>query len=139
MEDLQLEIVSAEGQLFSGSTARVYARGSQGELGIAPGHTPLITRLAAGEIRYQTQAGDEETVYVSGGVLEVQPHVVTILADTAVRAADLDEAAALEARKRAEAALADRSGQYEMAQALADLAAAAAQLRAIENLRKKLR
>jgi F-type H+-transporting ATPase subunit epsilon len=114
----------------------VYAPAVMGEIGIAPRHAPLITTLKPGEVRVQTPSGEEQFFYVSGGGLEVQPHVVTVLADTAVRAKDLDEAAALQAKQRAEEALKDRTGQIEIAEAQAELARAAAQLKAIERLRK---
>ena len=134
---IHVDIVSAEGQIHSGSAEMVYAPGIMGELGIAPRHTPLVTRLKPGEVRIEEKAGKPQAHYfISGGMLEIQPHVVTILADTAVRAADLDEAAALEAKKRAEDAMKDKSADFEYAQAQAELAEAAAQLRAIENLRK---
>ncbi|MEJ2308346.1 MAG: F0F1 ATP synthase subunit epsilon [Gammaproteobacteria bacterium] len=134
---IHVDIVSAEGQIHSGSAEMVYAPGIMGELGIAPRHTPLVTRLKPGEVRIEEKAGNPQAHYfISGGMLEIQPHVVTILADTAVRATDLDEAAALEAKKRAEEAMRDRSADFEYAQAQAELAEAAAQLRAIENLRK---
>jgi len=106
-----------------------------GEVGIAPRHTPLLTRLKPGEVRVRTQQGEEVFFYVSGGMLEVQGHVVTVLSDTALRANDLDEAAALEAQRRAEQALADRGGELELAKAKAELIQAAAQLRAIQKLR----
>ena len=108
-----------------------------GEIGIAPQHAPLLTRLKPGEIRVQQDSGEEQFFYVSGGLLEVQGHLITVLSDTAVRAKDLDEAAALEAQRRAEQALADRSGDMELAKAKAELVQAAAQLRAIQKLRRK--
>jgi F-type H+-transporting ATPase subunit epsilon len=132
---IHVDIVSAEGELFSGNATMVFAPASQGELGIAPRHAPLLTLLKAGEVRVQTPDG-EHHFFVGGGALEVQPNKVTVLADTAVRAKDLDEAAALEAKQRAEEALKDRSGQIDQAQALAELARAAAQLKLIERLRK---
>ena len=134
---IHVDIVSAEGQIHSGLAEMIYAPGVMGELGIAPRHTPLVTRLKPGEVRIEEKAGEEQAHYfISGGMLEIQPHLVTILTDTAIRAADLDEAAALEAKKRAEEAMQDRSAEFEYAQAQAELAEAAAQLRAIENLRK---
>ena len=134
---IHVDIVSAEGQIHSGLAEMVYAPGVMGELGIAPRHTPLVTRLKPGEVRIEEKAGGEQAHYfISGGMLEIQPHLITILADTAVRATDLDEAAALEAKKRDEDAMKDRSADFEYAQAQAELAEAAAQLRAIENLRK---
>ncbi len=130
-----VDIVSAEEEIFSGTAEMVYAPAEMGEVGIAPRHTQMITRLKAGEVRLQT--GDEEkTFFVSGGILEVQPHVVTVLADTAVRAHDLDEAQALKAKEKAEQALKDKTSDIEYAKAQADLAEAAAQLRTIQKLRK---
>jgi len=107
-----------------------------GEVGIAPGHTPLLTRLKPGEVRLKLSSGEEEAFYVSGGILEVQPRVVTVLSDTAVRAHDIDEASALEARVRAEQMLSDKSGQIDYAKALTEYAEAAAQLQAIQRLRR---
>jgi F-type H+-transporting ATPase subunit epsilon len=134
---IHVDIVSAEGEIFSGMAEMVYAPAVMGEVGIAPRHTPLVTRLKPGEVRVDTGGGKEmQQFYVSGGVLEVQPHVVTVLADTAVRAADLDEAAAQEAKRRAEEAMSERGAEFEYAKAQAELAEAVAQLRAIERLRK---
>ena len=122
---IHVDIVSAEGQIHSGLAEMVYAPGVMGELGIAPRHTPLVTRLKPGEVRIEEKAGGEQAHYfISGGMLEIQPHLITILADTAVRATDLDEAAALEAKKRAEEAMKDRSADFEYAQAQAELAEA---------------
>jgi len=134
---IHVDIVSAEGEIFSGLAEMVYAPASMGEVGIAPRHTPLVTRLKPGEVRVD-QGSNKEMLhfYVSGGILEVQPHVVTVLADTAIRAADLDEVAAQEAKRRAEDAMADRSAEFEYARAQAELAEAVAQLRAIERIRK---
>ena len=137
MSTIQVEIVSAEKEIFSGVAKSVVASAEMGEVGIYPKHTPLITRLKPGEVKLETESGEELVFFVSGGILEVQPHVVTILADTAMRGADLDEAKALEAKRRAEEALADKQAEMDAAKALAELAAAAAQLRMIENLRKK--
>jgi len=114
----------------------VFAPAVMGEIGIAPRHAPLLTTLKPGEVRVQTPSGDEQFFYVSGGALEIQPHLITVLADTALRAKDIDEAAALEAKKRAEEALKDRGDQIEMAEAQAELARAVAQLKALEKLRK---
>lgn len=133
---IHVDIVSAEEEIFSGTAEMVFAPAEMGEVGIAPRHAPMITRLKPGEVRVQTSAADEQFFYVSGGMLEVQPHVVTVLADTAMRAKDLDEAAAIEAKKRAEEALADKKSDFDYARAQAELAEAAAQLRAIEKLRK---
>ena len=133
---IHVDIVSAEGEIFSGPAKMVFAPGSQGELGIAPRHAPLLTLLKAGEVRVQPLDGDEQAFYVGGGVLEVQPRKVTVLADTAARAKDLDEAAALAAKQRAEEALRDSSDKITQAEALAELARVAAQLKLIERLRK---
>jgi len=115
----------------------VFAPASEGEIGIAPRHAPLLTRLKAGEVRVQSDASGEQSFFIGGGALEIQPHLVTVLADTAVRAADLDEAAALQARQRAEEAARGKTDKIELAEAQAELARAVAQLRAIERLRKK--
>jgi len=133
---VQVDIVSAEGAIHSGIATMVYAPGEMGELGIAPRHAPLITRLRPGDVRVEDERGAMEHFYVSGGMLEVQPDVVTVLADTAVRAQNIDEAAALEAKRRAEDALAGKVAEFEYAKAQAELAEAIAQLRAIEKLRK---
>lgn len=130
-----VNIVSAEEEIFSGTAEMVFAPAVMGEVGIAPRHTPMLTPLKAGEVRLQT-GKEEQFFYVSGGMLEVQPHVVTVLADTALRAKDLDEASALEAKKHAEAALKDNAGKLDYAKAQAELAEAVAQLRTIEHLRK---
>ena len=118
------------------STKMVFAPASMGEVGIAPRHAPLLTLLKAGEVRVQTPDGDEQVFFVGGGALEVQPNKVTVLADTALRAKDIDEAAALAAKQRAEEALKDASSHITQAQALAELARAAAQLKVLERLRK---
>ena len=133
---LHVDIVSAEGAIHSGTAEMVYAPAEMGEVGIAPRHTQMITRLKPGDVRVDTGTGAMEHFYVSGGILEVQPHVVTILADTAIRARDLDEASALEAKRRAEDAIAGQTADFEYARAQAELAEAVAQLRAIEKLRK---
>jgi F-type H+-transporting ATPase subunit epsilon len=132
---IHVDIVSAEGEIFSGPAEMVFVPASQGELGIAPRHAPLLTLIKAGEVRVKTADG-EQSIFVGGGALEVQPKKITILADTAVRAKDLDEAAALAAKQRAEEALAGKVDKIEQAEALAELARAAAQLRLIERLRK---
>jgi F-type H+-transporting ATPase subunit epsilon len=134
---LHVDIVSAEAEIFSGTATMVFAPAEMGEVGIAPRHTPLLTRLKAGEVRVQTQEGEELSFFVSGGMLEIQPHVVTILSDTAIRADDLDEAQALEARERAEKMLADKSADIDYAKAQAELAQSMAQLAAIKKLREK--
>jgi len=133
---IHVDIVSAEGQIFSGEAKMVFAPASQGDVGIAPRHAPLLTLLKAGEVRVQTPDGQEQVFFVGGGALEVQPTKVTVLADTALRAKDIDEAAALAAKQRAEEALKDASGHITQAQALAELARAAAQLKVLERLRK---
>jgi len=132
---IHVDIVSAEEEIFSGLAEMVYAPAQMGEVGIAPRHTPLVTRLKAGEVRLDT-GSEELSFFVSGGILEVQPHLVTVLSDTAIRADDLDEAKALAAKKKAEEALADRSSDIDFARAQAELAEAAAQLQAISRLRK---
>jgi F-type H+-transporting ATPase subunit epsilon len=134
---IHVDIVSAEGQIFSGDASMVFAPGSQGELGIAPRHAPLLTTLKAGEVRVQIEGQPEQSFYVGGGSLEVQPNLVTVLADTAARAHDLDEAAALAAKQRAEDAMRNRTDEVDIAEAQAELLRAVAQLRAIERLRKK--
>ena len=136
MATIQVEIVSAEREIWSGEGAMVFAPGEMGELGIAPRHTPLITRLKPGDVRVQQENGEEQFFFISGGLLEVQPHIVTILSDTAIRAADLDQAAAEQSQKRAEEAMHDQSSAMEYAQAKAELANAVAQLRAIKKLRQ---
>jgi F-type H+-transporting ATPase subunit epsilon len=135
-ETIHVDIVSAEGQIYSGEASMVFVPGSQGELGIAPRHAPLLTTLKAGEVRVQSAGNEEQAFYVGGGALEVQPHLVTVLADTAVRARDLDEAAAAAAKQRAEDTIRDRSDKMDIAEAQAELARAVAQLRSIEKLRK---
>jgi len=132
-----LDIVSAETEIYSGPVTMVFAPAEMGEVGISPRHAPMVTRLKPGEVRVQTQEGEEQHIYVSGGILEIQPHVVTVLADTATRAADLDEASAIEAKARAEKAMKDKTDALDYAKAEIDLAQAAAQLRAIEALRKR--
>jgi F-type H+-transporting ATPase subunit epsilon len=138
-QTIRVDIVSAEAEIFSGDAAMVVATGELGELGITPRHAPLITRLKPGHVDVILAGGERQQFYVSGGVLEVQPQVVTVLADTASRAADLDEAAALHARKEAEDALANRTAEMDVAQAQAKLAEAMAQLQALERLRKTLK
>jgi len=133
---LQVDIVSAEQQIFSGQADMVIAPGEAGELGILPEHSPLLTRIKPGTVRIQSSGNPEEVIYVSGGMMEVQPDRVTVLADTSIRAHDLDEAKAMEAERLAKEALSNRTGKMEYAQALAELAQASAQLAAIRKLRK---
>jgi F-type H+-transporting ATPase subunit epsilon len=134
---LHVDIVSAEAEIFSGTATMVFAPAEMGEVGIAPRHTPLLTRLKPGEIRVQTQEGEELSFFVSGGMLEVQPHVVTVLSDTAIRASDLDEAQAQQAKERAEHLLADKSADIDYAKAQSELAQSMAQLAAIKKLRER--
>ncbi|MGB8339615.1 MAG: F0F1 ATP synthase subunit epsilon [Burkholderiales bacterium] len=135
---MHVDIVSAESSIFSGIAEFVVVPGEAGELGILPHHAPLLTRIKPGTVRIKVQdQAEEEWIYVSGGMMEVQPLVLTILADTAVRGHDLDEAKANEAKQKAEEAIKNRSGKMEIAQAQAELAQAVAQLAAIKNLRKK--
>ena len=136
---IRCDIVSAEEEIFHGEVQMVVATGELGELGIAPRHAPLITRLKPGQVRVILANGEEQFFYVSGGILEVQPQVVTVLADTAIRAADLDEAKAKEAKAEAERILANRGEAMEIAEAQAKLAEALAQLQALERLRKNLK
>lgn len=134
---IHVDIVSPEGQLFSGEASMVFAPAVNGDIGIAPRHAPLLTTLRPGEVRVQVQGEEEHVFYVGGGALEIQPHLVSVLADTADRAHDLDEAAALEAKRRAEEAVRGNKDKIDIAEAQAELARAVAQLRAIERLRKK--
>jgi F-type H+-transporting ATPase subunit epsilon len=134
---IHVDVVSAERELFSGEATMVFAPAAQGEVGIAPRHTPLLTPLNAGDVRVRTAEDAEEIIYVSGGMLEVQPHQVTILSDTALRAEDIDEEAALRAKEEAERALADRQADIDEARARAELIQAAAQLAALRKLRQR--
>jgi len=131
------DIVSAEESLFSGLVEMVVATGALGELGVNYGHAPLLTSLVPGPVRIIKQNGEEEIYYLSGGYLEVQPHTISILADSALRADDLDEAAALEAVKQAQQHLHNQSGEFDYSRAASQLAEAAAQLRTIEEIRRK--
>ena len=137
MMTVHCDIVSAEGEIFSGQVEMVIAHGSLGDLGIALGHAPLITELKPGPIRLIKQGGEAEVFYISGGYLEVQPNMVKVLADTVQRAADLDEASAQEAVKAAEKALNERGAEFDYGSAAARLAEAAAQLRTVQQIRKK--
>jgi F-type H+-transporting ATPase subunit epsilon len=133
---IRCDIVSAEEEIFHGDAQLVVATGEEGELGIAPRHAALITRLKPGQVRVHLENGEEQFFYISGGILEVQPNLVTVLADTALRAKDLDEAAARRAKEEAERVLANRTDALEVAQAQAQLAQATAQLQALERLRR---
>ena len=135
---LHVDIVSAEAEIFSGTAEMVFAPAIMGEVVILPRHTPLLTKLKPGEVRVVLPDGSEELFYVSGGLLEIQPHTVTVLSDTALRAQNIDEAAALEAKQRAEQAIKDKKGEVDYASAEVELAQAIAQLRAIQSVRKKL-
>jgi len=135
---IHVDIVSAEESIFSGLAEMVVVPGTEGELGIYPRHTPLLTRIRPGSVRIKVpDQAEEELIYVSGGMLEIQPSVVTVLADTAIRGADLDEARAMEAKQAAEEAMRDKTADIDYAQAQAELAQAIAQLHAIQKLRKQ--
>ena len=138
---MHVNIVSAEEEIFSGTVEQVHAPAIMGEVGIYPRHTQMLTRLKPGEVRIIREGGEEEFYFISGGVLEVQPHVVTVLADTALRAKDVDEEAALEAKRRAELSLQEgsNSDEFDVATAESQLAEAVAMLRTVEHLRKKLK
>ena len=136
---IRCDIVSAQSEIFSGEATMVFATGIAGELGISPRHAPLITQLKPGPVRVQQPDGEEAFFFVSGGILEVQPHEITVLSDTATRGEDLDEAAAQAAKAEAERELADRTGEMEVAEAQARLLEAVAQLQAVERLRKNLK
>lgn len=133
---IQVDVVSAQEMIFSGEAEFVALPGEQGELGILPGHVPFITRIRPGTVRIKAN-GQEELIFVAGGILEVQPRVVTVLADTAIRGKDLDEAKAEQARKDAELALANRNSDINHAAAQAELAIASAQLAALKQLRSR--
>lgn len=137
MATIHVDVVSAEASIFSGEAKFVALPGEAGELGILPGHTPLITRIKPGAVRIESAEGNEEFVFVAGGILEVQPNLVTVLADTAIRGKDLDEAKASEAKRAAEEALQNQSSELDLARAQSELAVAAAQLAAIARLRRK--
>ncbi|NQW69032.1 MAG: F0F1 ATP synthase subunit epsilon [Betaproteobacteria bacterium] len=137
MANIHVDVVSAERSIFSGEAKFVALPGESGELGILHGHTPLITRIRPGSVRIEKPDGDEEFVFVAGGYLEVQPDRVTVLADTAIRGHDLDEAKALEAKKRAEEAMHNRGTEFDLALAQSEFAMAAAQLAAIARFRRK--
>lgn len=137
MASISVEIVSAEGQIHHGEAAMVFAPAQEGEVGIAPRHAPLLTRLKPGEVRVKTTSGEELHFFVGGGILEVQPNLVTVLADTALRARDADEAAAQEARRGAEEKLARAHGDIDLARAQAELAQAAALVQFIKKLKDR--
>ncbi len=135
---IHVDVVSAEEAIYSGEAEFVVLPGEEGELGIYPKHTPLITRIKPGTVRIKpADGGEEQLIFVAGGILEVQPNLITVLADTAIRGHDLDEAKAVEAHKLAQENLANRTGKLEYAEALAELAQAAAQIAAIRKLRKR--
>jgi len=134
---VHVDIVSAEEEIYSGRAEMVFAPAEMGEVGITPRHAPLITKLKPGEVRVKIDNNETLHFYISGGLLEVQPHMVIILADTAIRSKDIDEAAALQAKARAEEALQDKSGKLDYAQAQAQLAQAIMQLKALDKLRKR--
>jgi F-type H+-transporting ATPase subunit epsilon len=133
---IHVDIVSAEGEIFSGTASMVFAPASQGELGVAPKHAPLLTLLKAGEVRVQTPDGQEQQFFVGGGAIEIQPNRVTVLADTALRAKDLDEAAALAAKQRAEEALRGAVDKIEQAEAMKEIVRMTEQVKMIQRLRK---
>ena len=137
MSTIRVDVVSAEQSIFSGEAKFVALPGESGELGILRGHTPLITRIRPGSVRIEKADGDEEFVFVAGGYLEVQPDRVIVLADTAIRGHDLDEAKATEAKKRAEEAMQNRGADFDLALAQSEFAMAAAQLAAIARFRRK--
>jgi F-type H+-transporting ATPase subunit epsilon len=137
MSTIQVDIVSAEGEIFSGTAEMAICPAIQGDVGVTPKHTPLLTKLRAGEVRVQNGGKDQETIFVTGGILEIQPNQVTVLADTAMRADDIDEAAAQEAKQRAEEAVANQQSNAEVGTAQAELAIAIARLRVLESYRKR--
>ena len=132
------DIVSAEESVFAGKVEFISLTGTLGELGITPGHTPLLSEVKPGPVHMRMESGEEDILYVSGGFLEVQPHKITLLVDTAIRAADLDEAAAEEASRQAEQAMADKTSEFEYSRAAGQLAEAVAQLRTLRQIRQKL-
>ncbi|WP_018716093.1 F0F1 ATP synthase subunit epsilon [Brachymonas chironomi] len=137
MNTLQVNVVSAEESIYSGRARFVALPGESGELGIYPRHTPLITRIKPGTVRIQDENGDEQLIFVAGGILEVQPNVVTVLSDTAIRGKDLDESKALAAQKEAEEALKSAKTEFDVALAQSELAIMAAQLAALRKYRQK--
>jgi F-type H+-transporting ATPase subunit epsilon len=137
MSSIHVDIVSAEREIFSGDATMVFAPALLGEVGIAPGHAAMLTRMGPGEVRVQLPSGEQQAFYISGGMLEVQPKVVTVLSDTAIRAHDLDEAAVLKAKQEAEELLKDRSDKLDIAKAQIEIAELAAQLQTIQRLRRR--
>ena len=134
---MHIDIVSAETEIFSGTVTQVFAPAELGEVGIMPRHAPLLSRLKAGEVRVSDQDGEEHSFFVNGGIIEIQPHVVTVLSDTAMRAADTDEAAALEAKAKAEAAMSEKKSDLDYARAKAELIEAIAQIETIKKIRNR--
>jgi F-type H+-transporting ATPase subunit epsilon len=138
-DTLRLDIVSAEKQIFSGEVEMIFVTGEMGELGIAPGHSQLLTTLRPGFVRVLMAGKKEEVFYISGGMLEVQPYIASVLADTAMRADDLDEAEAVKAKEQAEKILSGKTSSIDVAKATVELAEAVAQIRIIQQLKKKIR
>ena len=134
---IHVDIVSAEGQIHQGEAAMVFAPAEMGEVGVAPRHAPLLTRLKPGAVRVKLESGEELAFFVGGGILEVQPHLVTVLADTALRAKDVDEAAAAQAKQRAEEAMSNAKSEVDLARAQADLIQAAALVQFLDKIKKR--
>ena len=134
---MHVNIVSAENEIYSGTVTQVFAPAEMGEVGVMPRHAPMLSTLKPGVVRVISQEGEEQTFYVSGGILEIQPHVVTILSDTALRAADIDESAAMEAKTRAESAMKDKASDMDYAKAKTELIEAVAQIEALRKVRKR--
>ena len=137
MSSIHVDIVSAEGQIHQGEASMVFAPAEMGELGIAPRHAPLLTRLKPGAVRVKLESGEELAFFVGGGILEVQPHLVTVLADTALRAKDVDEAAAVQAKQRAEEAMSNAKSEVDLARAQAELVQAAALMQFLDKIKKR--
>jgi F-type H+-transporting ATPase subunit epsilon len=134
---MHVNIVSAENEIYSGTVTAVYAPAEAGEVGIMARHTQMLSTLKPGVVRVVEESGEEQSFFVSGGILEVQPHIVTVLSDTALRAADIDESAALEAKAHAEAAMKDKASEMDYAKAKSELIEAVAQIDALKKIRKK--
>ncbi len=134
---MHVNIVSAENEIYSGTVTQVFAPAEMGEVGVMPRHAPMLSTLKPGVVRVISQEGEEQTFYVSGGILEIQPHVVTILSDTALRATDIDESAAMEAKARAESAMKDKASDMDYAKAKTELIEAVAQIEALRKVRKR--